>query len=147
MAPTTGAKWMAAAVSGVPNSPQGRRPATLSVDTKTSSKVRSWLAVPRMPRGSQVSSSRTPGAATGTAKCSTSAPGPGSPITAVVATTVASGDWLQNALRPLTRKPSVLLLRAGTATAVGHSQSDPPLVAMSAARDTDPRSEVPVIRA
>jgi hypothetical protein len=37
-----------------------------------------------------------------------------------VATTVASGDWLQKALRPLTRKvPS-----SATAVVVGHSQSD-----------------------
>ena len=56
-----------------------------------------------MPSVSQVSTRVTPSAAKGTEKWMTSAPGPGSPTTAQVATTVAPGDWLQNALRPLIR--------------------------------------------
>jgi hypothetical protein len=44
-----------------------------------------------------------------------------------VATTVAPGDWLQNTLRPVTRNPP----SAGTAFVVGHSQSEPPLVAIT----------------
>jgi hypothetical protein len=103
VAPPTGAKWSAATVSGTPNSPHGRRATMRSAGTSTSSKTRSWLAVPRMPRVSQVSSRRTPGAPSGTEKCRTSAPSPGSPTTAQVDTTVAAGAWLQNILRPLTR--------------------------------------------
>lgn len=70
---------------------------------------------------------RTPGASSGTLKCSTSAFSPGSPSTALVATTAALGDWLQNILRPLTRNvaPSAI------AVVAGQSQSEPPLVAMT----------------
>jgi hypothetical protein len=78
----------------------------------------------------------TPSAPRGTEKCSTSAPSPGSPSTAQVATTVASGDWLQNDLRPLTRNvPS-----SATAVVVGHSQSEPPLVAITSSSSATRRS-------
>ena len=62
----------------------------------------------------------------------TSAPGPGSPTTALVATTVAPGDWLQNTLRPVIRyAPGASPFSVTVAMVVGHSQSEPPLVAMT----------------
>jgi hypothetical protein len=80
-----------------------------------------------MPSVSHVSTIWTPSAARGTEKCATSAPSPGSPITAEVATAVAPGDWLQKAFRPDTRSTSP----SSTAVVVGHSQSEPPLVAIT----------------
>ena len=76
---------------------------TFSAGRKTPSNTTSWLAVPRMPRVSQVSMMCTPGADSGTPACSTTASGPGGPSTAEVEMTPATGAWVQNTLRPSNR--------------------------------------------
>ena len=61
------------------------------------------LAVPRMPSVSHVSTISTPSTCIGKVKWITSAPGTGSPTTALVVMTSPTGAWLVNVLRPLTR--------------------------------------------
>ena len=63
----------------------------------------SWLAVPRMPRVSQVSMTLTPCAERGTATLSTRRPCSGSSKANMVDMTDPCWDWLANRLRPETR--------------------------------------------
>ena len=102
-APATGAKWIAATSSGPASTPYGRVPITFSAGGNTSSNTTSWLAVPRIPSVSHVSTIETPGADSGTPACRTIASAPGSPSTAEVEMTPATGDWVQNVLRPVGR--------------------------------------------
>ena len=64
--------------SGGSMTPYGRLASTRSSGTKTSSSTMSLLAVPRMPRVSQLSSTLTPSEANGTARLSTRRPSSGS---------------------------------------------------------------------
>ena len=64
----------------------------------------SWLPVPRMPSVSQLSSTVTPSAWTGTAMFSTTGV-PSSSSTNIVENTSPTGTWLAKTLCPVTRKP------------------------------------------
>ena len=108
--------------SGGSTTPHGRRASTLSSGTKTSSISTSWLAVPRMPRVSQLSRTVTPSARTGTAMLSTTGV-PSSSSTNIVENTSPAGTWLQKDLRPETRNPP----STATARPRGRVKSAPPV--------------------
>ena len=97
-----GKAMLAITCSGGSTTPYGRSASTRSSGTNTSSIVTSLLAVPRMPRVSQLSCTVTPGSLNGTAMLRTRSPRSGSSYGNIVDITVPTGDWLAKILRPLT---------------------------------------------
>ena len=98
-----GKATLAMTCSGGSTTPYGRFASTFSSGTNTSERRMSLLAVPRMPRTSQVSMTVTPSAESGTATLSTRRPCSGSSRTNMVDMTDPCRDWLANRLRPETR--------------------------------------------
>ena len=113
---------LAITCSGGSTTPNGRRARTFSSGTKTSWMSTSWLPVPRMPSVSQLSSTVTPSAFTGTAMFRTTGSSPSS-STNIVENTSPTGTWLAKTLCPLTWNPP----STGTARPRGRVKSAPPV--------------------
>ncbi len=87
----TGKALLMMTCSGPSTTPYGRRARILSSGTNTSSISTSWLPVPRIPSVSQLSSTVTPSAFTGTAMLSTTLSSPSASSTNIVEKTSPTG--------------------------------------------------------